>query len=623
MHPTNRKPTSPLGVSTHFIAALAWLLLTGCGSSLPGSIEQAAPPAPSAAKTFELVEATVADIHAGFAGEQTMADGSALTCVKLVQMYMDRIAAINDWPQASGLPVRGALGINPNALNLAAELDALYAVEGIGNRPLHCVPMLLKDNYDTYDHPSTSGSYSMLGHQAALDAHSVAGLRRAGALILGKAHQDEFAFTVMGTSGRGVQTRNPYDTSQSPGGSSSGSGASIAANFAAIGTGTDTCMSIRYPSSVNGLVGIRGSVGLVSQHGVFPLTHSRDAPGPMGRTVRDTVLALSAMAGADPRDPRTLEYENPDYPERPADYTQFLDRDSHGLKGKKLALVKSFGGNDALGTGEQVELMNAAIAKMQELGAEVFEIEFPDFISASAGSMNYEWNDYFRTFEKEAGYPAPRRCLSALNAGSFPCSLTDGILETGLVAPPATATVLLGVESDPDTPPSAEALERHVTARNYVHALMDQHTTPDGRVVRLDALLIRPGSSPRTCDFGSSTQMPSVVVPVGLDSGGVPKGIEFLARKWDEPTIIGMAYDYEQATHHRQPPQLAANPLAGNLVVDEFNRLQREVLFAALNQDPYSLPLAEYARIVSDYLLDGTAPAPQPGFVVQPPLRAP
>lgn len=563
------------------------------------------------------------DIHAAFAGEQLLADGSKLSCVKLVQLYMDRIAAINDWPQSSGLlPVRGVLRINPMALTEAADLDALYAKEGIGKRPLHCVPMLLKDNYDTYDHPSSSGSYSMLGHQAAIDAHSVAGLRRAGALILGKANQDEFAFTVMGTSGRGPQVRNPYNTAESPGGSSSGTGASVAANFAAIGTGTDTCMSIRYPSSVNGLVGIRPSVGLVSQHGVFPLTHARDAPGPMARTVRDAALALSAMAGADPRDPKTLEYDHPDYPQRPEDYTAFLDRERYGLRGKKIALIHSFGGSDALGSGDQVDLMNAAIDKMKALGAEVYDIDFPDFVSASAGSMNYEWNDYFRTFESEAGHPAPRRCLSSSNHGSFACTGEDGILESGLVAPPATATVLLGASSDPDTPPSAEALQKHVDVRDYVQSQMDHFVTPEGRTVRLDALLIRPGSSPRTCDFGSSTQMPSVVVPVGLDAGGVPKGIEFLARKWDEPTIIGMAFDYEQATHHRVPPKLETNPLAGTLVASEFNRLQEQVLYAALDQDPYSLPVAEYARIVSDYLLAGTAPLPSPGFFVQPPLRA-
>ncbi|MDP3857996.1 MAG: amidase family protein [Stagnimonas sp.] len=593
------------------------LLLAACGRSggpdSPGGSEPPPPPPPPTGKTFALEEAMVADIHAAFAGEQTLEDGSALSCVKLYQLYTTRIAAIDDYPQAGGLPVNAVLRINPAARAEAEALDALYAKEGIGNRPLHCVPMLLKDNYDTFDHPSTSGSYSMLGHQAGIDAHAVAGLRRAGALILGKANQDEFAFSVMGTSGRGPLTRNPYDTAQDPGGSSSGTGAAIAANFAAIGTGTDTCMSIRYPSSVNGLAGIRPSVGLVSQHGVFPLTHSRDAPGPMARTLHDAVLALGAMAGADARDPKTLEYSNPNFPTRPSDYTQFLDRSKYGLKGRKLGFVRRFGTLDSAGDGEHLALIEAAIAEMQALGAEVYEVEFPDFVSVAASAMHYEWNEYFRQFEAENGYAAPRRCLTALNAGQNQCSVGDGVLDSGGVSPIALPSVASAALSDPDTPPDPAKLQQHIATRDYVQARMDAYPLPGGGTVRLDALLIRPGSSPRTCDFGSSTQNPSVVVPVGLTSDGVPKGIEVLARKWDEPTAIGIAYDYEQATRFRTPPALAANPLAGNLVVDEFNRAKEDLLLALLDQDPYSVPLEEYLRVIREYVtgfieVPGTTP---------------
>ena len=584
------------------------LLLSACGNSSGtsgGSNTPITPPPvepPPVGKTFVLEEATVADIHQGFAGIQPLADGSPLTCVKLYQLYTTRIAAIDDYPQAGGLPVNAVLRINPAARAEAEALDALYAQEGLGNRPLHCVPMLLKDNYDTFDHPSTSGSYSMLGHQASIDAHSVAGLRRAGALILGKANQDEFAFTVMGTSGRGPLTRNPYDTSQDPGGSSSGTGAAIAANFAAIGTGTDTCMSIRYPSSVNGLAGIRPSVGLVSQHGVFPLTHSRDAPGPMARSLRDAVLALSAMAGADPRDPKTLEYSNPHYPTRPTDYTQFLDREHNGLKGRKLGFVHLMGTLDTAGSGEHLALIEAAIAQMRAQGAEVYEVEFPDFVSVAASAMHYEWNEYFRQFEAENGYAAPRRCLTAVNAGQNQCSVGDGVLDSGGVSPVALPSVSSAALSDPDTPPDPAKLQQHIATRDYVQALMDAYPLPGGGTVRLDALLIRPGSSPRTCDFGSSTQNPSVVVPIGRTADGVPKGIEMLARKWDEPTAIGIAYDYEQATHFRTPPVLMANPLGENLVVEEFNRAKEDLLMALLDQDPYSVPVEEYLRVIREYV---------------------
>jgi len=587
-------------MTNRLLSALpAALLLCACGSSSDSRPATEPPP------EFRLEEATVADIHAAFAGRQKLPDGSPLSCVKLYELYTARIAAIDDTPQAGGLPVQAVLRINPAARAEAEALDAQYAADrGIGARYLHCVPMLLKDNYDTFDHPSSSGSYSMLGHQAGLDAHSVAGLRRAGALILGKANQDEFAFTVMGTSGRGPLTRNPYDTMQSPGGSSSGTGAAIAANFAAIGTGTDTCMSIRYPSSVNGLAGIRPSVGLVSQHGVFPLTHSRDAPGPMARTLRDAVLALNAMAGADPRDPKTLEYSNTALPERPADYTQFLDRAQHGLKGRKLGFVRRFGEQDATGDGEHLALIEAAIAQMKAMGAEVYDVEFPDFVSVAASAMHYEWNEYFRLFEAENGQPAPRRCLTALNPGDNSCSLLgfDGVLETGLVSPVALASVASAALTDSRVGPDPAKLQQHIDTRHYVQALMDAYPLPGGGSVRLDALIIRPGSSPRTCDFGSSTQNPSVVVPAGVTSDGVPKGIEILARKWDEPTAIGIAYDYEQATQHRVAPVLRSNPLAGTLVASEFNRAREQLLLPILDQDPFALPLVSYGQILREYV---------------------
>ncbi len=592
-----------------YLACLA-TLLCACNSS---SNPQAASP-PANPQPFVLEEATVADIHDAFAGRRLLADGSHLSCVKLHDLYVSRILAIDDVPQAGGLPVQAVLRINTAARAEAEALDALYARDhGTGSRALHCVPMLLKDNYDTYDHPSTSGSYSMLGHQSGIDAHAVAGLRTAGALILGKANQDEFAFTVGGTSGRGPLTRNPYDTRQDPGGSSSGTGAAIASSFAAIGTGTDTCMSIRFPSSVNGLAGIRPSVGLVSQHGVFPLTHSRDAPGPMARTLRDAVLALNAMAGADPRDPKTLEYANPAFPQRPADYAQFLDRAHYGLRGRKLGFVRHFGQLDAAGEGEHLALIEAAITQMRSMGAEVYDVEFPDFVSVAASAMHYEWNEYFRQFEAENGHAAPRRCLTALNPGDNQCSLLgmDGILETGLVSPVALASVASAALSDSRAAPDPEKLEQHRLTREYVQQLMDHYPLPGGGEVRLDALLIRPGSSPRTCDFGSSTQNPSVVVPVGLTADGVPKGIEVLARKWDEPSAIGIAYDYEQATKHRRAPSLRSDPLQGTRLSAEFNRAREELLLPLLDQDPWSLPLAQYQQVIREYVT-GFAEVPGP-----------
>mgnify|MGYP002651565352 CR=1 FL=1 len=390
-------------------------------------------------------------------------------------------------------------------------------------------------------------------------------------------------------------------------------GAAIAANFAAIGTGTDTCMSIRYPASVNGLAGIRPSVGLVSQHGVFPLTHSRDAPGPMARTLRDAVLALNAMAGADPRDPKTLAYQHPDFPERPRDYTRFLDTEGNGLKGRTLGFVRTFGSRDAAGDGEHLALIEAAIDDMRAQGATVHDVDFPDFVSVAASAMHYEWNDYFVQFERENGYPAPRRCLTALNPGVNTCSLpTDGILETGLVSPIALASVIAAAFEAPTTPPDAALLQQHIATRGHVEGLMDAWPLADGQSVRLDALLLRPGSSPRTCDFGSSTQNPSVVVPVGQTADGVPKGIEILARRWDEPTALGIAYHYEQLTQWRTPPQLRASVLAETPLPAVFNHARQSLLLPLLDEDPMALPVAAYLRVIAEFVQGfSEIPAPQ------------
>ncbi|MGB1556429.1 MAG: amidase family protein [Oceanococcaceae bacterium] len=579
------------------------LVLNACGGGrpeeLPASSRADSPP-------FELLEADMQAVHEALAGERLLEDGSTLNCTALVEMYIQRIFAYDKTPQPSGgLAIRGVLYINPHALEAAAELDALYARDGgIGERPLHCMPVLLKDNYDTYDHPSSSGSYAMLGHQAGIDAHSVVGLRAAGAVILGKANQDEFAFFTTGFSARAIQVMNPYNTSESPAGSSSGTGASIASNFALGGTGSDTCQSIRHPSSVNGLVGIRPSLGVISQHGIFPLSHSRDTGGPMTRTVRDAALMLGAMAGVDPRDRKTLDFPAT---ARPSDYTQFLDRSRYGVAGRHLGLVRQIGSNTSpWGTGAQAELIEAAAAKLAEMGAHIHEVYLPDFANVGAGSRHFDMNDYFKVFEAEGGH-SPRHCVSSLFAteanGRGACTGVDGILETLRVGARTAALFALVAADDPDRAPSV-AQREYVTRR--MDALVDADGLPvldaDGHQVRLDALLLSPGpTGGRTCDFGSTTQMGSIVVPVGFDdSVGVPRGMEIFVRRFDEGTGLGIAYDYEQATQHRRPPDIVPSPLASPESIASFNAAAQQALMTAGSAAPEDLPLETYIQALRD-----------------------
>ena len=569
---------------------------------------------------FTLEETTMDQVHEALAGRRVLEDGSPVTCESLAQMYIDRIYAFNDAPQpANGLPVRGVLAINPLALEQARALDALYASDdGIGERFLHCMPVLLKDNYDTVDYPSTQGSYSMLGHQAGVDAHSVAKLRAAGALILGKANQDEFAFFTTGFSNRAIQVSNPYNTSESPAGSSSGTGASIASNFALGGTGSDTCQSIRHPSSVNGLVGIRPSLGVISQHGIFPLSHTRDTGGPMTRTVKDAALMLQAMAGVDSRDPKTLLY--PDEM-RPDSYIEFLDRDVHGVAGRNIGVVRQLGTNtSAAGTGRQGELIAQAVEKLESMGATIYDVYLPDFVNRGAGSRHYDINEYFKTFEAEGGV-SERACVSSaaidlladrssVAHGRSECTDIEGIVETGRVGPRTAALFGLVAAADPNQAPTAEELQGIVEERDYTTAVMDALVDENGdpvldsnlNQIRLDALVLSPGpTGGRTCDFGSTTQMGSIVVPVGFDeSVGVPRGMEIFVRQYDEGTGLGIAYDYEQATLHRAPPSLVASPLLVNETITEFNARMQQALIDGTSEAPETLPLETYQQVLRD-----------------------
>lgn len=604
-------------VKMHSAVIISAALLSACGSPA-GEEESVVPiidPPPPETVVFELIEATTKTIHAAFAGESELADGSALTCETLVAMYQERIFAYNNFAQPNGgLPIQGVLNLSTAALDQARELDALYEQdEGIGDRYLHCMPVLLKDNYDTYDQPSTQGSYSMLNHQAGVDSNSVAGLREAGAVIIGKANQDEFAFFTTGFSARAVQVSNPYNTQESPAGSSSGTGASLGANFAIGGTGSDTCQSIRHPSSVNGLVGIRPSIGMISSHGIFPLNHARDTGGPMTRSVRDSALMLTAMSGVDPRDPRTFDFPEID---RPETYETFLDIDLHGVEGKNIGIVRDLGGNtSALGTGQQGDHIDAAIAHLESLAANVYNVYLPDYASISIGSSHYDMNEYFAQFDLEGG-SSPRACVTDTVAqaqrpiahGRSDVCVSNtaisrgGIVETARVGPRSAGLMALTASGDPDASPSEEDFQSVVDMRDYVTEQMDVLRNAElevvldgnGDTIRIDALLFSPGpTGGRTCDFGSTTQMGSIVVPVGFDGSvagpmdtegrGVPRGMEIFVRRFDEGTGLGIAYHYEQTTQFRAAPILEADPTGGAGSVEQFNA-QQEAAMQALTE---------------------------------------
>ena len=258
--------------------------------------------ASSAGQQFQLMEASIDEIHRGL-------ESGRLTCHSLVQQYLDRIKAYDQ----QGPTVNAMLHVNPHVLEQAEAMDKelkdrqvkLSTKRGAKLKPLECIPVVLKDNYDTADMPTTGASLALKGMQPTKDAFTVARLRQNGALILGKTNMHELALAGLTVSSLGGQTKNPYELSRTPGGSSGGTGAALAANFATVGTGSDTVNSIRSPASANSLVGIRPTRGLISRAGVIPVSFTQDAAGPLARTVADVAVMLDVMAGYDPDDPVT------------------------------------------------------------------------------------------------------------------------------------------------------------------------------------------------------------------------------------------------------------------------------------------------------------------------------
>ena len=379
------------------VAVLASALLVSSSGCIA-----TAPETPSA--VFTLEEATIADINAAF-------DAGALSCSELVQLYLNRIAAYDD----DGPRLNSIITLNPRALDTAQALDEERVFSG-PRGDLHCIPVLLKDNIDTHDMPTSNGSVILKDAIPPDDAYITRALREAGALVLGKASLGEFAGGNSYNSVDG-QTLNPYNLVRSAGGSSSGSAVAVAANLAVVAVGTDTSTSVRGPASFSGIVGLRPTTGLISRDGIAPKNMNFDTAGPMARTVTDMAILLTAMAGPDPADPDNLNLiVYADHPVGPLaerfDYTQFLSRGA--LQGARLGVARDYFGGDP----EIDALAEAAIATMQKLGAEIidpvtFDGSFVDDVRTIADyRFKADWEASLTRLRSRLGLRFPKRWRS-------------------------------------------------------------------------------------------------------------------------------------------------------------------------------------------------------------------
>ena len=520
-----------------FLAAgLVSALLTAPSSGYPAPLHADNDP-------IELSELTITDL-------QDAMDSGKYTSRSLAEKYLARIEAID----RQGPTLRSVIEINPDALALADTLDKeRKAKERRGL--LHGIPIVIKDNIDTADKMSTTaGSLALVGAKPGQDSFLVKKLREAGALLLGKTNLSEWAnirctYSTSGWSGRGGLTRNPYALDRNTSGSSSGSGVAVAANLCAAAVGTETDGSVISPSSINGIVGIKPTVGLVSRSGVIPISHTQDTAGPMARTVRDAAILLGALTGVDPRDKATAESDG----KSAADYTKFLD--AKGLQGARIGVARNY-----FGFHEAVDALIAqALDAMKREGATIIDpAELPNMDKVGEPETTvllYELKADLNAYLAGLGPKAPVHSLKEVIAFNeqnkqkeMPYFGQNQFIKAEAKGPLTDKEYL-------------EALEkcRRLTRTEGIDAIMDKHkldslVAPSDGPAWLTDLVDGDHSLASSTTAAAVAGYPSITVPAGFILG-LPVGFSFFGRAWSEPTLLKLAYAFEQATKARKPPQ--------------------------------------------------------------------
>ncbi|WP_051361878.1 amidase family protein [Solimonas soli] len=525
--------------------------------------------APPARSAIDLHTATIADVNAAFA------DGS-LTSEQLLRAYLARIDAYDK----KGPMINAVITLNAHALDEARQRDAERRAGRIRG-PLHGIPIVLKDNFDTFDLPTTAGSQLLAGSMPPDDAFVVKKLRDAGAVIVAKLNLHEFAAgggvsgstdpadykaaaIPNGFSSMGGQTRNPHELDHGPAGSSTGTAAAIAAGFAQFGMGSDTTSSVRGPASATGIVGLKPTNGLLSRDGIVPLALSLDTAGPMARSVYDVAYALNVMAGVDPADAMTLRAQG----RVESDYTAFLRRGA--LRGRRIGIARDFGGQNA----DVDTVFEAAVRTLRSLGAATVDVHYPDYLLAAHNEL-----------------------ASIICAAEFKAQIADYLKTLGPQFPKTLAD-LARLANDPAThyrsPQKAYGLnytQAHApaiddpayrVAKNQGMAMVKGAVDAVLQKDRLDAIvylstpnaapLIAPSPNPGPAKPKSSAYnianlagYPDLVVPAGMTSDGLPVTVSFLGPAFSDGPLLGYGYDFEQATHARRLPKFTP-PLPGDRI---------------------------------------------------------
>jgi amidase len=531
--------SSSLGVSRRGLLKAA----ASAAGTLPalsaGRVLAMAAPVPAPAKPFAFEEVTIGEL------QEKMKSGR-LSASALTKAYLARIEDLDKGH------VNSVIEVNPEALAIAESLDKESKAKGTRG-PIHGIPVLIKDNIDTADKmQTTAGSLALVGSKPAQDSAVAQKLREAGAVILGKTNLSEWAnirsnHSTSGWSGRGGLTRNPYAIDRNPCGSSSGSGAATSANFCTIAVGTETDGSVVCPSSANGIVGIKPTLGLISRRGIIPIAHSQDTAGPMARTVRDATILLGVLAGADPLDAATADADS----KSQKDYTQFLD--ANGLKGARIGVArKYFGFSDAVD-----KVMSEAISSMKSAGAMIVD---PADLESHGKFDESELTVLMYELKADLKAYLERRSDSQVKTLADVIAFNDKNKEKEMLYF-GQDLLIKAQEKGPLTEKEyldALAANHRFAREQGIDGVMDKH--------HLDALIAPTGGPAWLTDLangdhftgGSSNAAavagyPNINVPAGFVFG-LPVGISFFGRAWSEPTLIKIAYGFEQLTKARKPP---------------------------------------------------------------------
>ncbi|MCA0200417.1 MAG: glutamyl-tRNA amidotransferase [Proteobacteria bacterium] len=499
--------------------------------------------APASAKTVQMDQATIAELTAAMAA-------GTLTAEKLVQLSIARIEAYD----RHGPKIHAVITLNPKALELARQLDA-ERKSGKVRGVLHGIPVVLKDNYDTADMQTSGGSVLLEGSIPPDDAYMVRRLREAGAIILAKVNMSEFASSSSNSS-LGGQSLNPHDTTRQPSGSSGGTGVAVAAAYAPLGFGTDTGGSIRGPSTVNGVVGLKPTHGLLSRDGIIPLALTFDTGGPLTRNVTDVAIALGTMTGVDPNDDATKKSQG----KFEKDYTKFLN--ANALKGARIGIARDFMKQD-----EEVDWMiETALNTMKAQGATVVDVNFPKWLLDAKGefynAIRYpefvaQVADYLKTLgpkypktlpemiERAGQYTSPRP------DGAGPNSPRWTLFQRELASGTLTDYKYLTVR-DYGLPLVRQVVEG-IFAANKLDAIV-YPTAPKRPPLIAEPLEVPGGAGNTPANIANLSGFPDLIVPAGFTNGDLPVGISFLGTAFSEGKILALGYSYEQASHARRLP---------------------------------------------------------------------